>query len=480
MAAAAPRGRPGARLGDRPLAGEPLAAPGPRRRCPGLGLSLAHALGLRAESPRPQQDGSRVRPNPARDDDHRGAVDLGSARRAHEPQRGDGRAASPAPELHRRRRLRRDRRCAHGTQSPRGYRAGCGAVRRPVSGRLRAIVRHAGAHPRHGGGHPGADHPRLRRARARAARSRGGDAPLMSDVIPFAALLAAATARGAVPLVLAALGGLFAERSGVVDIGLEGKMLASAFAAAAAAAVTGSAWIGLGAGIVAAVLVGLLHAFACVTHRGNQVVSGMALNITLSGLTAVLGYAWFHEGGQTPLLGPGARFAPIELPGASALGSVPALGPIYREVVNGHNVLVYVAAAAVPAVAWVMYRTRFGLRLRAVGENPGAVDTAGISVATTRYRALVLSGVLCGLSGAYLSTAHHASFIRDMSAGRGYLALAALIFGQWRPVPTLGACLLFAFADAVQARLQGTELPLVGVMPVQLIQALPYVLTVLL
>jgi general nucleoside transport system permease protein len=127
-----------------------------------------------------------------------------------------------------------------------------------------------------------------------------------------------------------------------------------------------------------------------------------------------------------------------------------------------------------------VYRTRFGLRLRAVGESPDAVDTAGISVAATRYRALVLSGVLCGLSGAYLSIAHHASFIRDMSAGKGYLALAALIFGQWRPVPTLGACLLFAFADAVQARLQGTELPLVGVMPVQLIQALPYVLTVLL
>jgi general nucleoside transport system permease protein len=302
----------------------------------------------------------------------------------------------------------------------------------------------------------------------------------MSDAFTFAALLAAATARGAAPLVLAALGGLFAERSGVVDIGLEGKMLASAFAAAASATVTGSAWIGLGVGIAAAVMVSLLHAFACVTHHGNQVVSGMALNITLSGLTAVLGYAWFHEGGQTPLLGPGARFGPIELPGATTLGNVPALGPVYREVVNGHNVLVYIAAAAVPVVAWIVYRTRFGLRLRAVGENPGAVDTAGISVAATRYRALVLSGVLCGLSGAYLSIAHHASFIRDMSAGKGYLALAALIFGQWRPVPTLAACLLFAFADAVQARLQGTELPLVGVMPVQLIQALPYVLTVVL
>jgi general nucleoside transport system permease protein len=302
----------------------------------------------------------------------------------------------------------------------------------------------------------------------------------VSDAFLLLALLAAATARGAAPLVLAALGGLFAERSGIVDIGLEGKMLASAFAAAATAAVTGSAWAGLAAGIAAAVLIGLVHGFACITHHGNQVVSGMALNITVSGLTVVLGYAWFHEGGQTPLLGPGARFAPIELPGVAALGAFPGLGLVYREVLSGHNLLVYIAAVAVPAVAWILYRTRFGLRLRAVGESPGAVDTAGISVAALRYRALAVSGVLCGLSGAYLSIAHNASFIRDMSAGKGYLALAALIFGQWRPVPTLGACLLFAFADAAQARLQGTPLPFVGIVPVQLIQAIPYILTVLL
>lgn len=300
----------------------------------------------------------------------------------------------------------------------------------------------------------------------------------MSEVFLLLALLAAATARGAAPLVLAALGGLFAERSGIVDIGLEGKMLASAFAAAATAAVTGSAWAGLGAGIAASVLVGLVHGFACVTHQGNQVVSGMALNITVSGLTAVLGYAWFREGGQTPLLGAGARFGPLELPGAAALAGVPGIGLVYGEVLSGHNLLVYLAAATVPVVAWLVYRTRFGLRLRAVGESPEAVDTAGISVSGTRYRALVMSGVLCGLSGAYLSIAQHASFIRDMSAGKGYLALAALIFGQWRPAPTVAACLLFAFADAVQARLQGTPLPLVGVVPVQLIQAIPYVLTV--
>jgi simple sugar transport system permease protein len=300
----------------------------------------------------------------------------------------------------------------------------------------------------------------------------------MSESVLLVALLAAATARGAAPLVLAALGGLLAERSGVVDIGIEGKMLASAFAAAATAAVTASAWAGLGAGIAAAVALGLLHGFACVTHRGNQVVSGMALNITVSGLTAVLSYAWFREGGQTPMLGPGARFAPIELPGAAALAPVPGLGLLYGEVLSGHNLLVYVAAAAVPAVGWLVYRTRLGLRLRAVGENPDAVDTAGISVAATRYRALIIGGALCGLSGAYLSIAQHASFVRDMSAGKGYLALAALIFGRWRPAPTVAACLLFALADAIQVRLQGAPLPLVGVMPVQLIQAVPYVLTV--
>ena len=300
----------------------------------------------------------------------------------------------------------------------------------------------------------------------------------MNDTVILVALLAAATVREATPLVLAALGGLFAERSGVVDIGLEGKMLAAAFAAAATAAVTGSAWLGLGAGVAAAVALAMVHGLASVTYHGNQVVSGMALNILMSGLTVVLGFAWFQQGGQTPLLADTARFGPIALPGATSLAGFPVIGLLYREVVSGHNALVYMAAAAAPVVAWLVYRTRFGLRLRAVGESPGAVDTAGISVAATRYKALAAGGVLCGLSGAYLSIAHHSGFIRDMSAGKGYLALAALIFGQWRPVPTLLACLLFAFADVVQIRLQGTPLPVVGVVPVQLIQAIPYVLTV--
>jgi len=299
----------------------------------------------------------------------------------------------------------------------------------------------------------------------------------MNELLLLVTLLAA-TARGATPLVLAALGGLLSERSGIIDIGLEGKMLAAAFAAAAAAAVTGSGWVGLAAGVLASVLVGLVHGVACITHHGNQVVSGMALNITMAGLTAVLGHAWFREGGQTPLLGDSARLAPITFPGAATLAHVPGIGLVYGEIVSGHNALVYLAAAAVPVVAWLVSRTRLGLRLRAAGDDPAAVDTAGISVSATRYLAVVMSGALCGLAGAYLSIAQHASFIRDMTAGKGYLALAALIFGHWSPVPTLTACLLFAFADAVQARLQGTALPVVGVVPVQLIQAIPYVLTV--
>src|SRR5207249_10282996 len=273
--------------------------------------------GLRAARPRSQRDGRDLRRHSAGAHGDRGDVDLGRARRADEPERGHGCAASPAPEFPGRRRLRRHRGGADGPQPPGRHRRRRGAVRRLVSGRLGAVVRHAEAHAGHGRGHPGADHSRLRRARARAARAaryarppRDAGSDTVSDALLLMALLAAATARGATPLVLAALGGLFAERSGIVDIGLEGKMLAAAFAAAATAAVTGSAWAGLAAGIAASVLIGLVHGFACITHHGNQVISGMALNITISGLTVVLGYAWFQEGGQTPMLGPGARFAP--------------------------------------------------------------------------------------------------------------------------------------------------------------------------
>jgi len=288
------------------------------------------------------------------------------------------------------------------------------------------------------------------------------------------------TVRLATPLLLAALAGFYSERAGVVDIGLEGKMLVAAFAAAATAAIHGSAWLGLGAGILASVILALLHGFACITHKGNQVVSGVALNIVALGLTAVLGNAWFEMGGRTPNLPADARFGEITLPLAEALRGVPLLGPLYFELISGHNLLVYLALAIVPLTWWIAYRTRFGLRLRAVGENPAAVDTAGISVTRLRYQAVLIAGLLCGIAGAYLSTAQGAGFQSNMTAGKGFLALAALILGKWKPVPTLFACLLFAFADALQTRLQGVALPGIGEVPVQLIEALPYLLTVLL
>jgi len=289
-----------------------------------------------------------------------------------------------------------------------------------------------------------------------------------------------ATLRVSTPLILAAMAGLFSERSGIVDISLEGKMLAAAFVAAALASVSGSAWLGLLGGMVVGIALGLLHGFACITHRGNQVVSGLAINILASGLTVVLGIAWFSQGGQTPALTSDARFMPVDLPFAQTLADVPLIGQFYADVINGHNVLVYVAWLAVITTWWVVYRTRFGLRLRAVGENPLAVDTGGLSVSALRYSAVAICGALAGIAGAYLSTAHNASFVREMTAGQGYIALAALIFGKWRPLPAMLACLMFGFLDAIAIRLQGAELPIIGEVPVQAIQALPYVLTVIL
>lgn len=297
----------------------------------------------------------------------------------------------------------------------------------------------------------------------------------LTDIV----LLSDSTLRIAAPLILAALAGLVAERAGIVDIGLEGKMLAAAFAAAAAAAQSGSPWAGLAAGVGASVALALLHGYVAIHQRGNQIVSGMAINILVAGLAPTLANVWFQRGGQTPLLGNEARFGAIDLPFANALEGVPLIGALYSDILSGHTLLTYAAFAVVPIIAWMLYRTRFGLRLRAVGENPEAVDTAGISVTLLRYQAMVITGVLCGLSGSALSTALGAGFIRDMSAGKGFLALAAMIFGKWKPVPTLAACLLFAFVDALQGRLQGESLPLIGEIPVQFTLMLPYVLTVI-
>jgi len=296
--------------------------------------------------------------------------------------------------------------------------------------------------------------------------------------------LLASTLRLSVPLLLCALAGLICERSGVVDIGLEGKMLFAAFAAAAVGTVTHSTGLALLAAIAVASVMSMIHGFACVSHRGDQVVSGVALNMVAAGLTAVLGIAWFAQGGQTPPIDPSVRLTGLvpawsEPSGAQAdLGNW--LGAIVGHGLLSHNVLVYLAFALVAGVWFFMERTRPGLRLRAVGENPAMVDAAGVSVAKLRYAALLINGVLCGLAGSYLTLAQNASFSPNMTAGRGFIALAALIFGKWKPVPTLFACLLFGFLDALAIRMQGVAIPGVGEVPVQLIQALPYLLTVVL
>ena len=288
----------------------------------------------------------------------------------------------------------------------------------------------------------------------------------------------ASSIRLSVPLIFACLAGLWSERSGIVDIGLEGKLLAGAFAAATAAHAFQSPWAGMLFALVISVAMALVHGYASISQRGNQVISGVAINMLAAGLALVLGNTWFGEGGQTPPLQPEERFMPLVLQGWVALRDVPVIGWVYT-VVAGHSLLAYVAFAAVPLTAWALARTRFGLRLRAVGENPHAVDTAGISVAWLRYRAVIITGILCGLGGTYLAISQSAGFIKDMSAGKGFIALAALIFANWRPFRALGACLLFGFLDAVAIRLQGAVVGGVTI-PVQAVQALPYVLTVVL
>ena len=285
------------------------------------------------------------------------------------------------------------------------------------------------------------------------------------------------TMRLATPLLFTCLAGLFSERAGIVDIGLEGKLLVAAFFSAAFAFYTDSAWLGLLVGVLASVVFGLIHGIASITFRGNQLISGVAVNFLAAGMTVVVAQSWFHQGGRTPPLAGNARFDRIELPLADALRDVPVIGPLYSDVLSGNSALVYLGLLAVPLTWWVLYRSRFGLRLRAVGENPAAVDTAGVSVVRLRYAAVIIAGVLCGIGGAYLSTSLAAGFVKDMSAGRGYIALAALIFAKWRPWQSLGAVLLFGMLEAIANRWPNLDLGLITI-PNQVMTALPYILTV--
>jgi ABC-type uncharacterized transport system permease subunit len=287
-----------------------------------------------------------------------------------------------------------------------------------------------------------------------------------------------ATIRNAPVLMFAALAGLFAERSGIVDLALEGKMLAAAFVSAAVAYTTQNPWLGVLAGVGISVAVALLQGFVSITQKGNQLVAGIALNIAISGLTFVLAQFFFAQGGRTPDLGQ-ARLFDIVLPGSALVADIPFLGWFYTQFLGGHSALVYLAFALIPVVHWIIYHSSFGLRLRAVGENPHAADAAGVSVEATRFMAMLCAGVLCSFSGAYLSLVQSGFFLRDMSAGNGYLALTALVFGNWRPLHTALGCLMFGFFAALQVQIEGVTFPGVGKIPGSLIQMIPYVITVI-
>ncbi|WCR10450.1 ABC transporter permease [Paracoccus stylophorae] len=280
------------------------------------------------------------------------------------------------------------------------------------------------------------------------------------------------------PLLLACLAGLYSERSGVFDIGLEGKMLMAAFSSASVAFVTGNVWLGLLAGIAGSMVLSLIHGLASITFRGNQLISGVAINFLASGMTVLLGIKIFGLGGRTPALTGNGRFGDITLPFADALRDVPILGPVYADLISGHSILVYAAFLCVPLTWWVLFRTRFGLRLRAVGENPASVDTAGVSVTRLRFAAIAIAGVLCGLAGAYLATGLSAGFVKEMTAGRGFIALAALIFAKWRPWNALFATFLFGLLEAIANRYPNLDLGVVTV-PSMFMNALPYILTVI-
>ena len=258
------------------------------------------------------------------------------------------------------------------------------------------------------------------------------------------------TVRLATPLLLAALGGMFSERAGVINIALEGLMLAGAFTAASVTWYAGSPWAGLLSAVAAGAAIAAIHAVASIRFRADQVVSGTAINILLTGVPALLSGAFFLSSGSTP-----------QIPREHLIPLTP----------------VVIAFALVPLAYYVLYYTPFGLRLRAVGENPGAADAAGVSVNALRYTAVLLSGALAGIGGAYLSIGQSSLFTRNMSAGRGFIALAALIFGKWRPVQTMLACLLFGFTEAVAIQLQGVQFGGEEI-PTQFVQIIPYVLTI--
>jgi len=259
-----------------------------------------------------------------------------------------------------------------------------------------------------------------------------------------------ATIRQAAPILITAIGGMFSELTGIVNIGLEGMMLMGAFSAAVVSYYTGSPYIGILGGMIAGGIMALLHAILSIKYKGNQVVSGVAINLFASGFTVFMLRVLFNQSGNTP--------------------TVPKTATIF-----GMSIIVFIIYAIAFASHWFIYKTVWGLRMRAVGEHPLAADTVGINVLKVRYFGVIMSGLLAGLGGAYLSIGALSQFTKEMSAGRGFIALAALVFGKWTPGGVLGASLLFGFADAGQTLIQ----QYVTGIPPQFIQMLPYILTLL-
>jgi simple sugar transport system permease protein len=274
--------------------------------------------------------------------------------------------------------------------------------------------------------------------------------------------LRASTIRNGTPLGFAALGGLFSERSGVINIGLEGMMLMSAFAGVAGAYLTGSTILGLLVALAVGLLFGLIHAVATITFEADQIISGIAINLLALGGSGLLMVLVFGSGGTSARIQP---FGRISIP---VLADIPVLGALFNQ-----SALVYLLYLLVPISWWVLYRSRFGLRLRAVGEVPEAVDTAGINVFQLRYIGVGLSGMLAGLGGAFLSMSLLSAFTENMTGGRGFIALAALIFGRWNPIGAVGAAMLFGFAQAVVFR-GGIGFTI----PQEFIEMFPYLLVI--
>jgi general nucleoside transport system permease protein len=282
----------------------------------------------------------------------------------------------------------------------------------------------------------------------------------VTDLLSIAVLISGL--HLAVPLIYPTIGGLICERSGVMNIGLEGMMLAGAFSGVATSWATGSAWAGMLAAVLAGCLSGTALAVLAVTLGGNQVVAATAINLVGAGLTAALvPVVWGADGSSPPV----PRIEPVRVP---LLADLPVVGRVFSEL----TLVDYGAAVLAVAAWWLLFRTEAGLRLRACGESPEAADAAGVPVNRTRFLAVVASGALAGVGGAYLSLVSVGLFQASMTQGRGYLALAALVFGKWRMWPAVGACLAFGVANAIGLRSQVDALGL----PHELLLALPYVL----